>query len=237
MNGQEIRRWLCEDLTGRMDLITANTYTDNGADKYLKAGQRFLDRLFDFPHGFASHFFRVAADAWYVKFTDCRSVKEVYANDDEGRSKLTKKDRIWLMDKYTSTIDDTDTGSPLYWALAELRGINSRVKDELASFFRFIVPNEKKFNGVIFLPPPDEAMVIEVYGQFYSDWFKDDEDSTWWSEHHPELLVWAGAYMLEISYRNRMGAQDWLDSIHFHAQQIDFDTIATEIAQLDQIQG
>jgi len=236
MNGLEIRQWLCEDLVGRFDLINTDG-TNNGADKYTTAGQRFLDRLFDFPRGFASHFSQVAADSWNVKFANNRTIKDVYANNTEGRSRLEKKQRSWLMQKYTATVSATDSGTPLYWAPAELRSVGSASKNNLGEFFRFIVPDDANYNGIVFLPPTDEALVIEVYGQFYTDFFVDDEDETWWSLQHPEMLVWASAYVLEISYRNRQGANDWLDSILTHARQLDMDTVGTEIAQKNQIEG
>ena len=236
MNAKEIRQWLCNDIVGRMDLIGTDG-SDNGADRYLKAGQRFLDRMFDFPRGFTSFFKRVPIDSWNVKFEDARAVKEVYANNASARVVLDKKSRSYLMETYASTIVETDSGTPLYWAPAELRGINAVDKDALAEFFRFIIPGDKDFNGIVFLPPTDEELVIEVYGQFYTEWFKNDKDSTWWSVHHPEMLVWAGAYIIEISYRNREGANDWLSAITEHARQLDFDTVSTEIAGVNQMEG
>lgn len=235
MNRLALRTWAAE-VTGRYDLV-GSAYVDNGMDKYITAGQRFLDKLFDFPRGYSSVFNSLSAGTWYHTFTNNRSIKNVFMNNSEGRDELTKKDRIWLMNKYPSLVSATDQGTPLYWAPANLRTESITDQDALGSFFRYVVAVDETYNGVIFLPPPDEAMVLEVFGQFYTEEFAGEDKTTWWSTHHPNLLVWAAAYMIEVSYRNREGAKDWLEAIQFEAQQIDFDTIETEISGVDQIEG
>lgn len=235
MTRLELRTWAAE-ITGRYDLVGA-LFVDGGMDKYITAGQRFLDRLFDFPRGFSSVFESITADIWYSKFTNCRSIKNVFMNNTEGRSELEKKDRIWMMNEYSNIISATDSSTPLHWAPANLRTESITDKDALGAFFRYIVADDETYNGVIYLPPPDEAMVVEVFGQFYTEDFDAENATTWWSTHHPEMLVWATAYMIEVSYRNREGARDWLESIKVEGQQLDFDTIETDIAGIDQIEG
>ena len=82
-------------LSGRYDLATTNVEThdtDNGADYFINAGQRYLDRHFYTLKSIGRRFDAVAADSWYLTFQRCRAIKSVWCNDDEARWKLTKYD-------------------------------------------------------------------------------------------------------------------------------------------------
>jgi hypothetical protein len=57
-----------------------------------------------------------------------------------------------------------------------------------------------------------------------------------WTEMHEMILVWAGLYMLEVSYRNTNGAKDWLAAIQREIISLDMDGVEEEIVGVDQIE-
>jgi len=51
----------------------------------------------------------------------------------------------------------------------------------------------------------------------------NDEDSNWWAENYPMLVVWAACYSVEVSYRNTQGANDWYGAIKEQLSQLQTD--------------
>jgi hypothetical protein len=224
--------------SGRDDLANANG-SDNGADFFINSGQRFLDRRIDFRKSDGRFFEELVADSWYFKMQNCRTIETVWCNDNEERWELERKDFIWLHNEYPDLISDTDTGDPLYWTPAKLRGIDIGDIDNQGAFFNYVLAEatNEDYHGLVILPPPDVSVVIEVLGKFYSPELSADADESYWSVVVPETLLMAALYRLELFYRNTEGAKDWLAGIDLDLVDIDKDSVAEENANSDQMEG
>ena len=235
-----IRQNFCR-ISGRYDLATTNVEdfdTDNGADFYITSGQDFLDRLRFHKKTPARIFEEVAAGSWYFTFQHrCRAITEVWVNNDEERFELGKVSLNDLRSYYTGLRSDTDQGEPQYFAPALLRSVDSADIDSLGEFFNYVLDDSDDYTGIIFMPPSDEAYVVEVVGHFYSNTLSDNADDSFWTLMHPMILVWAACYMLEVSHRNTEGAKDWLNAITLNVEGIDKDTVEEEISNLEEMEG
>jgi hypothetical protein len=243
MNLVQVREWFIKE-SGRYDLVVdALAWADAGADRYLNAAQRMLDRMQTTPRTLGRNFQVVTSGKMGVRFTDCRAVKEVWmAADGDGRWKLEKKSQTWLRDYY-SDMQTIESGQPIYYAPAVLRMAPELEQDILIDVNLLLVyldiasPLAAEYNGVIFLPPADKEYMIEVWGYFYTPELSDDTDTSYWTLVHPELLVMAGQLMLEKFMRNTEGVKDWLGVIKAELQGIDFDMVEEDIADVNQMEG
>ena len=59
--------------SGRHDLVT-DAFADSGADFYINAGQRYMDRLVNTPKSIVRVFRELAVGAYYVIFPYCRAM-------------------------------------------------------------------------------------------------------------------------------------------------------------------
>jgi hypothetical protein len=78
---------------------------------------------------------------------------------------------------------------------------------------------------------------VEIVGFFYTAELSADDHISYWSEVHPELLVMAAMAVLEITYRNRQGFNDWMTAINNFMMTIGFDLVEEEISDVDELEG
>ncbi len=229
------------ELSGRLDLAedagTIESGTDKGADFFITNGQDWLDRQLGTAKEFGRRFDSVAADAWYLTFQKSRAIKEVWVNSDEDRWELEKVPLSSLKKYYAGLRSATDSGQTLYYALAMLRAIDSTDIDDQGAFFNYVLADSDTYNGIIFMPPTEEALVVEIVGKFYSNTLSINADTSYWSENHMMTLVWAGLRQLEISYRNTEGARDWANAIRDSLIGIDKDVVEEETADTEEMDG
>jgi hypothetical protein len=231
-------RTLFAQFSGRYDLVKEDG-SNNGADFFINAGQRFLDRRIDFRKSNARLFKELAIDTWYLKVQNCRTIEKVWINDSEGRWELEKKDLIWLHEEFPDLISETDTGDPLYWSPAGIRGIDIKDTNNQGSFFNYVIAQSiaEDYVGIVLLPPPSVAVVVDIWGKFYTDPLSEDGSQSYWSSVVPETLLAAALYRLEIFYRNTEGAKDWLAAVDIDLRDIDKDTVQEDTANADQLEG
>ena len=224
--------------SGRDDLVNSDG-SDNGANFFINSGQRFLDRSIDFRKSTGVYFKSLATNSWYLKLDGCRTIDKIWVNTSEERWLLERKDLAWLYKKYADLISETDSGSPLYWAPAELRGIRTSDKDDQGDFFNYVVGESGREDvvGIVLLPPADEAITLEIHGKFYSPELDNDSDRSYWSEVVPETLLMAALYRLEVFYRNTEGAKDWLAAIDLDLVGIDKDAVHEDNVNVDTLEG
>lgn len=80
--------------------------------------------------------------------------------------------------------------------------------------------NERSANIVV-MPPADKTYKIKAIGTVHDREFVNDEDATWWSSNHPELLMLAARVHMEIAlHRNESGAQALRDQIQQRVMEI-----------------
>lgn len=238
------RQKFCQ-LSGRPDLAlplnesggTTEFGTDNGADFFITAGQDYLDRLQSTPKEQGRIFDSVAINAWYLTFQKSRAIMEVWVNSDKGRWELEKVSLGSLKKYYASLRADTDSGQVAYYAPASLRAIDAADIDDKGAFFNYIMAASDDYNGIIFMPPTEEALVVEIVGKFYSDTLSSNSSQSFWTQNHMMTLVWSALRQLEISYRNTEGARDWKEAIDESIVGIDKDVVEEIIADTEEMDG
>jgi hypothetical protein len=238
MNLMQVREQFIK-LSGRYDLVTStSTYADSGADFFITAGAQFLDRRSNLINKTSRLFYQLDAGTWYKTFQKCRIVEDIYINNTTGRSKLTFKDFNWLHKEYSSPISAQDRGTPLYYCPAKLRtDVNDDINN-LGAFFNYVTTSSDAYRGVLIFPPPDEAIIIEIVGQFYSSDLTDDEDSNYWTANHPTILILSALYQLEtLNHRNTQGANDYLNAIDKLLIDLDKDIVEEEAYTVTAMEG
>jgi hypothetical protein len=228
-------------MTGRNDLV--NGEVDNGADFYINCGQRYLDRKYRFPKDTGIYPDVLEIGGYHVTIPFCRAIKEVWIANSDGRRKLEKISVTSFLTEYATPLKSVTVGPPVYYCPAVLRSIPEADRATvdtmraMISYMPTMVGPHYEYNGILIGPPSDEKCHVEVRGLFYTPELVGNTDQSFWSVVHPEVLLYAAAYELEISYRNTQGANDWLGAITDHAGGIDQDTIEEEIADVDQMEG
>jgi len=87
------------------------------------------------------------------------------------------------------------------------------------------------------MPPTDETVVVEVQGLFYTEKLRADNDESFWSVMHEDLLIMAALRSLEVFYRNTEGRKDWEAAIKDEVSRLGMDAVEEDIAGVDQIEG
>ena len=107
------------EMSGRYDLVNA-TWEDNGADFFINAGQRFLDRVSTYGKGAAKNVQSIAAGTIIVKSANLRAVNNVWAgNSTDGLVKLTRYSLSELKEYYFSNAGNASVlGSRLSSAIS-----------------------------------------------------------------------------------------------------------------------
>lgn len=231
----QIRRHLAE-VSGRYDLVDPTSFADTGMDFYIKAAQNMLDRLKKTPKSTSNIFIEFDAGDWYADMTSCRKVEEVWINNGEGRSQLEKKGYVELKNLYPSLISVTENGTPLYYAISQLRTQDNEDVDNLGSFFNHQRTDDDAYHGIIILPPPDESLIVEVKGLFYAAELTADSNTNFWTNNYPDLLVMAVLYKLEVMNRNTEGRNDWMAAIEQELMMVDVGMVDEEVHGINQIE-
>ncbi len=229
-------RTLFGDLSGRLDLVTADSNGYYKADQYIKEGSRLLDRLADVGTSDATYFGSVQAGDYYLSVPNLRSIKEVWYYTSTARGQLSKSTREQLRGWFTGPLEADNRGVPAYYLPAKLRSGSVLSKPAPADFLVQVDLVSLDITGILF-PPVDTAGTFEVFGHFYSAALEKASDTNYWSNEHSMLLVWAALYHLEISYRNSEGAKDWLNAVNGTLTTIEFDAVHQGTVGLDQLKG
>lgn len=245
MNLLEIRQWFVRE-SGLWDLCVnpdGGDWTDNGANKYIEAGQKMLDRMLEHNKGTGRFFKLVSADEFTVNFQDCRAIKEAWVVvSGEGRTKLIRKSMEDMRESYPD-MDTIESGTPLYYTPAYFRAAPELHLTPIGSvsgylsYMDVMYTNHYAYNGILFLPPADQEMMIEVWGLFYSTVMTSDSHESWWSVNHPHLLVMAAQCIVEKFNRNSQGVADWTAAIQAEIQTLDFDTAEEDYTDVVRMEG
>jgi hypothetical protein len=202
--------------------------TDNGAVEYINAAQRMLDRKTGFIDDTARHFTTIDAGTFFVEFENARTIDTVWAATADDSWELDRESIEDLKDTYAGPFGDVDQGAVLYFAFTRLRTMpDSTALDALPGYGTEVAVDgsQRSSTGIIILPPTDEEIQIEVWGKFYSPKLVTDLDTSYWTENHPETLLKATMYQLEVDNRNTEGMKDWLAAIELDAVGIEFDFV------------
>ena len=224
---------------GRSDLVDEDG-NDAGADFFINAGQRFLDRLFRFPKDEGRLILEMAAGDYFVQVGRARSIKEVWAFTNQGRTLLTKIDRRELEEHFgAKPYNELDRGVPLYWAPAVVNAMKRTPQGGVIGFQADLItrPGKNDITGLLILPPPSEGVRLDIRGLFYSPELKYDHETSYWAQNEPFILMMAAMRAVEITYRNTEGANDWLRAIRDEYDGIDKDMVEDDITDVNQLEG
>jgi len=205
-------------LSGRLDLATTTdrSYdTDAGADYFIGAAVRWLDRQRDVPQQDAVWKASLAIDEYYVDIEGARAIKSVWMVDSDGaREKLHKSTYEEIQQDYPE-LGAEDSGTPEDWCRQIVRSAPGQWGDG----------GKEETTRVLIMPPTEEAIDIEVQGVFASRSLTQNDDVCWWSVNFPETLVSASLMILEQSYRNAQGAEDYRRAAMDGVEAVDHDEV------------
>lgn len=237
MRLDEIREWFARD-SGRYDLVVDSTdWADNGADKYIQAGQRWLDRQVEMHSQYGKFFRTLETDARVLTLTGLRSVASVYVREsDNDVTRLTYMSYDELRELYGEDFSTISSGNPLYYSI-----LNYRQYDEAESD----PPDDEGLtdtgwetsDGLLILPPPSADVVVVVEGKFSFTTLEDDADENFWSVNEPNVLVKAALRELEVFYRNTAGVNDWTSALLQDIIGIEKDYIEKMYQHIDKLEG
>lgn len=234
----EIREELVRQ-TGRYDLVVDTTdYADDGADFYIKNGQRYLDRQINTPKSDARYQEDVSSGNFMIKLEYMRALEQAWAVQDGVRQELEEKPLEWIQEQYPKQYDNVETGIPTYYSPAVIRlspGQSDVSSGDYENVFTYdsesvVFDNHYSYNGIIFMPPADGTYTIKLIGKFMSEPLENDSDKSYWSVNHPNLLIYAAMYQIEKFYRNTQGMKDMKVAIDDELRGISNDRIQQESA-------
>ena len=232
-------------ISGRYDLVVDTTdWVDNGANFYINAGQLWLDRLETIKKSYARVFEHIEAGDWYVLFPLCRAVKEVWCSpdDDDEKWQLEKKNFDVLRAAYAEIPTGLDQSEPLYYSPICIRTVPESGGEITIDWFgttKFgdYTKDHFEYNGLVFMPPTDGAMTLEIHGLFYHPKLIQDEDKNYWTEVNPLVLVMASCRALEMTYRNTQGVKDWEASVGMELRGLGLDLVEEDSAGDSEMEG
>lgn len=227
-------------ISGRYDLVVdTSTWVDNGANYYIQAGQDMLERLIGtLPDSEGRIWETLAIGGYYISFKKrCRAINEVWVNTSDKRYPLEKKDWNWLKGEYDGIISASDNGEPLYYCPAKLREIDVTDKGATGAFYNYTLSDSKDYRGILIFPATDEQIDLEVLGKFYQPSLSLDADTNILTILHPDVLIKAAIYQLELYYKDRYKLKSILDAISLDVLEIGKDVVEEEIQDITQIEG
>lgn len=239
MNLKDIRKWFVQE-SGRYDLVeNQDDWTDDGADNYINAAQRWLDRKAEHRKEVARAFAILEPGDYFVFFREVRIITEVWVgNSVAGMWPMHKKSYKELRQIYKEPFQLVSKGAPTYYAPAYIRPAN-----ETESTFdgrldlMDVMVDWKSYNGLFLLPPMNREYQVEIWGKFFAEKLEEDSDESYWTIEDPAILIKACLRELEVFYRNTQGVRDWENAIMSEIQGIQFDRIAEEITGINQMEG
>jgi hypothetical protein len=242
-------------LSGRYDLVNPD-WSDNGADFFMNAGQRFLDRLQSTGKMQAKHIQSVAAGTIKVYSTGLRVVNAVWVGTStDGLIQLSKETLSGLREYYGEQLSSSDRGTPIYYAPAIFRPFTDALTSTtLASYYDAddlifptapaTTPTHFANTGVIIMPPPDKIYYVSIYGLFYSPDLSATvaagvwtQTKSFWSEVYPETLIKAALMQVEMFYRNSEGVKDWESGVMKDISGFDKDAAEEEAVDISEMGG
>lgn len=226
----DVRKKLVE-LSGLYNLVTdyeGADYSDNGADFFIKSGQRWLDSLLETPQAPADYKVSLSAGEFSINVSEARAIQKVRLEESqEGIDFLDRKPLADLFEKWgdQSLLGEVDKGSPTDYALA--------IRRELDATTDPIGRTGQSGKKLFIMPPADKDYTIFVTGLFFSKELTKEDDKNFWSINYPDLLIQSALYKRESFMRNTSGLRDWRGAIVDAVNMIDADMVEEDIAEID----
>ena len=235
MNYKELSDILIRE-SGRYDLQNADG-SDNGLLRFVNSGQRMLDRKASILHFESRVYTSVVQGDYYITIPECRIIESVWLLDErfgDDAQILALTESTWdsIRIRYSGLVASMTQGTPMEYARGSFRSAPTN-KNQLAqnvnSFAGFndaFASPQYDMNGVFFAPAADAKYSFQVVGLFYTEAFAGiAEVETFWSALHPELLLAAARFWMEVANRNTEGRRDWETIIQDQLTDLDKDQI------------
>ncbi len=232
------------ELSGRYDLVIPTTWEDNGADFFINAGQKFLDRMLDSGKTIARYPVIVTAGTFIVKSVGIRAIQEVWCANADGKTQLNLNTLQQIRTEYSEEFSSVDQGQPEYYAPAVLRPYPDTLASATGMYnvsdlllYNATAPSQHfSYNGIVIMPPADGTYTIEILGLFYSPTLSATVNAgiwtqtmSFWTEIHPDVLIEAAIYKLHTLYNNTGAAADYKVSVIEDMMGIDHDAAQEDI--------
>jgi len=238
-----VREQFIKYYCGRYDLVVdTDAWQDNGADFFIRAGQKWLDTTYLIARASGKYFVNVGAGGWYSLIPSCRVVYSIWMSDmSEARWEVERRSLPGLRNIFPGDLSAVDRARPRIYAPLSLRTIPEVLEtitiDEIGDNQYTIAGDIFTFNGILWAPPNEVDILLEVTAAFYQPTLNADEDQNWWTEEVPQVLCMAAARQLEITYRNTIGVKDWEESIKSELLGHEFDLADSESTGITQMEG
>jgi hypothetical protein len=238
MNLLEFRKFFA-DRSGRHDLVDEN-YGDNGLDVIIFEAQKYLDRMDETRHSWATVFAPIALNGFSATFPHCRAIKEVWAaSPTTGRWQLEKKKLQDIQAGYLGTLPSLMTsGVPLYYSPCITRTVPANdIMETYEQYFSYVSVASRDYNALIINVPSSEAISLIIEGLFYTPQAINDTDTNVWMTVHPILLYMSIMRQLDVMNRTTQGVNDWNNAIGQEMTQLGFDLVEEIVAEVDDMHG
>jgi hypothetical protein len=238
----QVRKHFIE-ISGRYDLITDDvSYADKGADKYIVLGQQWLDTTFEFAKISGSWFTTAAIGSWFALVPQCRNIREVWmSTNTAGKWKLEKRTLKEFRMENANDPANIDRGPGLIYTIKDLRTpaevVGTTIIDKFGTSTYSSAVDNFTYLGVLWLPPLAVSTTLEIRGDFYQDKPTVDASVNYWTEIQPMVLAMSACRVLEMSYRNIAGVNDWERSIRGQLLGFELDLAALESAEITEMEG
>lgn len=236
----DVRKQFIE-YTGRYDLVLdTNDYDNNGADTFITAGQRWLDRTYEVNGSKGRNDELLDIGEWFQLIPEVRVIESVWVSNIEGNRYPLE---YLPVNEYRSTFPKDPAGI-----------VNGRTTFYTPVFFQkipesydviidifisntYVVSTPVGYNGLLFSPPTETPLNLEVYGKFYQPKLVNNNDTNLWSEAYPTALVLAACRQVEISYRNQQGVKDYEAGIQGELLGAEYDLVDSETNKIGVLKG
>lgn len=233
----EIRQKFVES-SGRYDLVVDTTsWADNGADWFIKAGQRYLDRKLETGSARARFFGTLKKNKHTLQIPVARVIEKVFRITSEGKFQLPEATTDSMRLLLNELMEEGTVGAPSYYTPTTVRlAPGSDVFSVRGDYATFTL-QDANYTGVFFGTKADQDYSLEIEGLFYSPALTSDASVSFWTEQHPEILVMASFMSMERFYRNFEGSKEARAQVDDLVQQLDFDYVAQEIVNITVLEG
>ncbi len=239
-------------LAGRHDLVTdfdGGDYTDNGADWFIQRGLDELDLMLPMPKSEKQYKVDLAADGYLLTVQRIIALHEVWMANADGRWQLDEKDEQWMKDNYPTPYSSLTGARPLYFTQmrSELSpDLVALRSDTYTSQFTYdfqdvlfhtdSTPHYKKIR-IIVMPPSDVIYTVSVVGRFHSEELSAEADENFWTYNHEDLVVLAAMMIMEKTFRNWTGVNEYREEIMNKLTLLDKGVAEQESYNINQMEG
>lgn len=244
MNLKEFRK-LFVATSGRYDLVNDDD-SDNGADFYIQAGQRYLETICHWDKQEAVHTEELRNLSVFM-LPNLRAITSVMARLASSTT-WVELVRVPLSQARTYAANNLETGLdvPLFYTLIRSRGEAGITSATTPDFFVGYgdyqeVLDGQNFDSVgLYLTPLNrsaESLIVEVHGTFRSVKLESETDVNFWTSEWPALLLYAASRELEVFQRNMNGVREWEVSIMSVLSASEMDMIQDESNAVSVMRG